>query len=100
MLELLFVSLFTLLPDYLYRRYGQGKRLGREITIFSAGYELRYGITTCLMLTILLITIVFYFHPSTTNAVSLFRVVPIVPETSGRVARVEVDVSTEVAKGA
>ena len=63
MLELLFCSLFTLVPDYLYRRYVQGKRIGREITIFSAGYELRYGITACLMLTVLLITIVFYFHP-------------------------------------
>ena len=100
MLELLFCSLFTLVPDYLYRRYVQGKRIGREITIFSAGYELRYGITACLMLTVLLITIVFYFHPSTTNAVSLFRAVPIVPETSGRVAHIDVDVSAEVAKGA
>jgi multidrug resistance efflux pump len=100
MLELLFCSLFTLVPDYLYRRYVQGKRIGREITIFSAGYELRYGITACLMLTVLLITIVFYFHPSTTNAVSLFRAVPIVPDTSGRVAHIDVDVSAEVAKGA
>ena len=100
MLELLFCSLFTLVPDYLYRRYVQGKRIGREITIFSAGYELRYGITACLMLTVLLITIVFYFHPSTANAVSLFRAVPIVPETSGRVAHIDVDVSAEVAKGA
>src|ERR1700741_1409818 len=100
MLELLFCSLFTLVPDYLYRRYVQGKRIGREITIFSFGYELRYGITTCLMLTVLLITMVFYFHPSTTNAVSLFRAVPIVPETIGRVAKIEVDISAEVAKGA
>ena len=37
---------------------------------------------------------------STTNAVSLFRAVPIVPETSGRVAHIDVDVSAEVAKGA
>ena len=29
MLELMLCSLFTLLPDYLYRRYGQGKRFGR-----------------------------------------------------------------------
>jgi multidrug resistance efflux pump len=100
MLELLFCSLFTLVPDYLYRRYVQGKRIGREITIFSVGYELRYGITACLMLTVLLITIVFYFHPSTTNAVSLFRTVPIVPETNGRVAQIDVGPSAEVAKGA
>jgi multidrug resistance efflux pump len=32
MLELLLCSLLTVVPDYLYRRYGQGKRLGREIT--------------------------------------------------------------------
>jgi hypothetical protein len=32
MLELLLCSLLTVFPDYLYRRYAQGKRLGREIT--------------------------------------------------------------------
>ena len=35
MLELLLCSAVTVLPDFLYRRYGQGKRLGREITLFS-----------------------------------------------------------------
>ena len=50
MLELLLCSLFTILPDYLYRRYGQGKRFGQEITFYSVWYEFRYGITTCLML--------------------------------------------------
>jgi hypothetical protein len=30
MLEVLLCSLVTLLPDYLYRRYVQGKRLGKE----------------------------------------------------------------------
>ena len=35
MLEVLLCSLLTILPDYLYRRYAQGKRLGREITLFS-----------------------------------------------------------------
>ena len=30
MLELVFCSLFTILPDYLYRHYKQGKRLGHE----------------------------------------------------------------------
>jgi hypothetical protein len=35
MLELFLCSLFTLLPDYLYRRYRQGKRLGKEITLYS-----------------------------------------------------------------
>ena len=69
MFELMVCSLFTLIPDYLYRRYGQGKRIGHEITIYSVWYELRYGITSCLMLTVLLITAIFYFHPSTTNVV-------------------------------
>lgn len=100
MLELLLCSLFTVVPDYLFRRYAQGKRIGREITVYSVWYELRYGITGCLMLTVLLITLIFYYHPSTTNVVSLFRAVPIVPETSGRVAEVYVEVSAEVAKGA
>jgi len=34
------------LPEYLYRRYRQGKRLGKEITFFSIWYELRWGITS------------------------------------------------------
>ena len=68
MLELMLCSLFTLVPDYLYRRYVQGKRIGKEITLFSVWYELRWGITGCLMLTISLITLIFYFHPSTTSA--------------------------------
>jgi hypothetical protein len=63
MFEMMFCSLFTLVPDFLYRRYVQGKRIGQEITIYSVWYELRYGITGCLMLTVLLITAVFYFHP-------------------------------------
>src|SRR3974390_2009413 len=100
MFETMFCSLFTLIPDYLYRRYGQGKRIGHEITIYSVWYELRYGITSCLMLTVALITAVFYFHPSTTSVVGLFRAVPIVPEIGGRVAEVYVGVSADVAKGA
>ena len=99
MLEMLFCSLFTLLPDYLYRRYGQGKRLGQEITIYSVWYELRYGITACLMLTVTLIALIFYFHPTTNNVVGLFRAVPIVPETNGRVAEVYVGTSADVAQG-
>src|SRR5215470_8474695 len=100
MLELMFCSLFTLLPDYLFRRYVQGKRIGHEITIYSVWYVLRYGITTCLMLTVALITLIFYYHPSTTSVVGLFRAVPIVPEIGGRVAEVYVGVSADVAKGA
>ena len=68
MFELMLCSLFTLVPDYLYRRYGQGKRIGKEITLFSMWYELRCGITGCVMLTVLLITMIFYFHPSTSSA--------------------------------
>jgi multidrug resistance efflux pump len=100
MLEMLLCSLFTVLPDYLYRRYGQGKRLGREITIYSIWYELRYGITSCLMLTVTLIALIFYFHPTTNNVVGLFRAVPIVPETNGRVAEIYVGTSADVAEGA
>jgi multidrug resistance efflux pump len=83
----------------LYRRYGQGKRLGREITIYSVWYELRYGITSCVMLTVTLIALIFYFHPTTNNVVGLFRAVPIVPETNGRVAEIYVGTSADVAKG-
>jgi multidrug resistance efflux pump len=100
MLEMLLCSLFTVVPDYLYRRYGQGKRLGREITIYSVWYELRYGITSCVMLTVTLIALIFYFHPTTNNVVGLFRAVPIVPETNGRVAEIYVGTSADVAKGA
>jgi multidrug resistance efflux pump len=101
MLELLLCSLLTILPDYLYRRYGQGKRLGKEITLFSVWFELRWGIILCLMLTIGLITVIFYNHPATTNATAYFRTIPILPETNGRVAEVHVDgVSGEVKQGA
>jgi multidrug resistance efflux pump len=99
MLELMLCSMFTLVPDYLYRRYVQGKRIGKEITLFSMWYELRWGITGCVMLTVLLITMIFYFHPSTTSAALFFRTVPIVPEGSGRVAEVNVDFSAPVKKG-
>ena len=100
MLELFLCSLLTILPDYLYRRYRQGKRFGKEITLYSVWYELRWGITTCLMLTVSLITLIFYFHPSTTSVTLYFRTVPILPETSGRVAEVYVDFSGPVKQGA
>lgn len=99
MFELMLCSLFTLVPDYLYRRYAQGKRIGKEITLFSMWYELRWGITGCVMLTVLLITMIFYYHPSTTSAALFFRTVSIVPEGSGRVAEVKVDYSAPVKKG-
>ncbi|MDB5500793.1 MAG: secretion protein HlyD [Tardiphaga sp.] len=99
MLELLLCSLLTIFPDYLYRRYAQGKRFGREITFFSVWFELRWGITACLMLTVALITTIFYFHPSTTSATLFYRTVPIVPEVSGRVAEVHVQFSAPVKQG-
>ncbi|MEM8702305.1 MAG: HlyD family secretion protein [Pseudomonadota bacterium] len=101
MFETLFCSMITILPDYLFRRYVQGKRIGHEITLYSVWYELRYGIVSCLMLTISLITLIFYFHPSSTSAVSTFRVLPILPEGSGRVSEVLVPLSldTEVKAG-
>lgn len=99
MLELVLCSFLTILPDYLYRRFAQGKRIGREITLFSVWYELRWGITACLMLTVTLITIIFYYHPSTTSVSSMFRTIPILPETNGRVNEVLVGVTDTVKKG-
>jgi multidrug resistance efflux pump len=100
MFELMFCSLLTILPDYLFRRYGQGKRLGKEITLYSVWFELRWGITSCLILTVLLITTIFYNHPSTSNVTLFFRTVPILPETNGRVAKIFVDYTGHVDKGA
>ncbi|MFZ5731343.1 MAG: HlyD family secretion protein [Pseudomonadota bacterium] len=99
MLELLLCSLLTIFPDYLYRRYAQGKRIGTDITLFSVWYELRWGITACLMLTVALITLIFYYHPSTTSATLYYRTVPIVPEAVGRVAEVNVGFSAAVKRG-
>jgi multidrug resistance efflux pump len=99
MLELLLCSSLTILPDYLYRRYVQGKRFGHEITFFSVWFELRFGIVTCLMLTVALITVIFYYHPSTSTATLFYRTVPIIPETIGRVAEVHVEFSAPVKKG-
>lgn len=100
MLELLLCSMLTILPDYLYRRYRQGKRIGKEITLFSVWFELRWGIVSCIMLTVALITTIFYFHPSTSNVTAFFRTVPIISETNGRVAEVFIGVSDRVERGA
>jgi multidrug resistance efflux pump len=100
MLELVLCSLFTIVPDYLYRHFGQGKRIGHEINLYSVWFELRWGITACLMLTILMITLIFYFHPSTTSATAFYRTIPILPETSGRVSEVFAKFSGDVEKGA
>jgi len=99
MLELMFCSLLTILPDYLYRRYAQGKRFGKEITFYSVWYELRWGITGCVILTVCLITVIFYNHPSTSNVTLFFRTVPILPETNGRVAEVFMGNSGPIKKG-
>ena len=100
MLELMFCSLLTIVPDYLFRRYAQGKRFGKEITFFSVWFELRWGITACVILTVCLITVIFYNHPSTTNATLYFRTVPILPETNGRVAEIYVSDNGPIASGA
>jgi multidrug resistance efflux pump len=101
MLEIALCSLFTILPDYLYRRYAQNKRIGYEITQYSVWFELRWGITACLMLSVLLITIIFYNHPSTTSVTAYFRTIPILTETTGRVSEVYVKTPTDaIEKGA
>jgi multidrug resistance efflux pump len=99
MLELLLCSLLTIFPDFLYRRYAQGKRIGKEITLYSVWFELRWGITACLMLTVGLITVIFYYHPTTPVATMFYRTVPILPEASGRVAEVNVGFSEDVPQG-
>ena len=99
MLEVLLCSLFTILPDYLYRKYRQGKRWGKEITFFTMWYELRWGITACAILAIALVTLIFYYHPSTTSATPLFRTVSILPEGSGRVQHVFVKNHQQIKTG-
>src|SRR5215211_5140762 len=100
MLELLLCSMLTVLPDYLFRRFVQGKRLGKEITFYSVWFELRWGITACLILTVSLITTIFYNHPSTSNVTLFFRTVPILPEANGRVAETYVGFTGPISKGA
>jgi multidrug resistance efflux pump len=99
MLELALCSLLTIFPDYLFRRYVQGKRIGREINLYTMWYELRWGITACLLLTISLITLIFYYHPTATNVSAVFRTVTILPQTTGRVAEVFVGVNAKVKAG-
>src|SRR4249920_4270138 len=98
MLELLLCSMFTILPDYLFRRYVQGRRFGHEITLYSVWFELRWGITGCVILTVALITTVFYNHPSTTSVTLFFRTVPILSEATGRVAEVYVGMNGPIKK--
>jgi len=99
MLELAFCSIFTILPDYLVRRYVQGKRWGQELNLFSVWYELRWGLTGCAILAVMLITTIFYYHPTTTNVTSFFRTVTILSEGGGRVAEVYVTNGQRVEEG-
>jgi multidrug resistance efflux pump len=99
MLEMMLCSLVTILPDYLYRRFRQGKRFGHEINLYTVWFELRWGISGCLILTISLITAVFYNHPATTNVTLYFRTVPIISEAVGRVAEIFVPPSGPVKAG-
>lgn len=99
MLELTICSLVTILPDYLFRSRVQGKRWGEEITFFTLWYELRWGITLCAMLTISLITVVFYFHPFTTSVSSFFRTVTVLSTVAGRVEEVYVTNNSVVEAG-
>ncbi|NQZ26178.1 MAG: HlyD family secretion protein [Colwellia sp.] len=99
MLEVLLCSLVTIFPDYLFRKYRQGKTWGKEITFFTMWYELRWGISACVILSISLVTLIFYYHPSTTNATPMFRTVSIMPEQSGRVQHVFVENHQHVKAG-
>lgn len=100
MLELMFCALFTILPDYLIKRYVFKKRWGAEINFYTMWYELRWGISACAILTVTLITLIFYYHPSTTNATSAFRTITILTESRGRVDQVFVKNNQNVKKGA
>lgn len=99
MLELAFSALITIFPDYLFRRYKQGKRLGHEITLFNVWYELRWGLTACAILAIALITVIFFYHPSTGSVSASFRTVTVLSDRGGRVAEVYVANNASVKAG-
>ena len=99
MIELLFSALITIVPDYLYRHYVQGKRWGQEITLFNVWYELRWGLTACAILAITLITVIFFFHPSTKTVSAAFRTVTVLSDRPGRVAEVYVGNNDAVKAG-
>ncbi|WP_428928120.1 HlyD family secretion protein [Marinibacterium sp. SX1] len=99
MLEFTVCSMLTILPDYLIRHYVQGKRIGHEITLYSVWFELRYGITGCAILTLSLITVVFFFHPAASSVTAVFRTVTILPQTGGRVAEVMVTNNEHIEAG-
>ncbi|WP_282022350.1 HlyD family secretion protein [Ruegeria faecimaris] len=99
MLETLMCALVTVLPDYLFRRFVQGKRIGHEITLFTMWYELRWGLTTCAIMALTVITTLFYFHPASKTAASYFRTVTILPQLGGRVSEVYVSNNQQVVAG-
>lgn len=99
MLEFMICATLTILPNYLIKHFFYGHRWGKEITFFSMWFELRWGITLCIISTIMLITTLFYFHPSTTQATPFFRTITIMPETSGRVLDVHVATNDVVEAG-
>ncbi len=99
MIETMLCALITVLPDYLFRRFVQGKRIGHEITLFTMWYELRWGLTTCAILALTVITTLFYFHPSSKTAASYFRTVTILPQLGGRVSEVYVRNNEQVTAG-
>jgi multidrug resistance efflux pump len=99
MIELIFSILITVVPDYLYRRHKQGKRLGYEITLYNFWYELRWGITSGAVLAVSLISVIFYFHPTAINVTSLFRTVTILSDRPGRVAEVYVQNNMDLRAG-
>lgn len=90
MLETMICALITVLPDFLFRRFVQGKRIGQELTLFTMWYELRWGLTSCAILALSVITTLFYFHPSTSSVASYFRTVTILPQIGGRVSEIYV----------
>ena len=100
MLELLLCSLLTIVPDYLFRRYVQGKRIRQGNNLLLGVVRAAVGDHGLLDSHRGLITVIFYNHPSTTNVTLFFRTVPIISETTGRVAEVYVGFSGPVAKGA
>jgi multidrug resistance efflux pump len=99
MIETMLCALITVLPDFLFRRFVQGKRIGHEITLFTMWYELRWGLTTCAILALSVITTLFYFHPASSTAASYFRTVTILPQLGGRVSEVYVSNNETVTAG-
>jgi multidrug resistance efflux pump len=90
MLELMLCSLATMLPNYLILRFVYKKKWGKEINFFNMWHEYRYGLTTCAILTTALISLISYYHPTTTNVTAIFRTVTILAEATGRVKEVYV----------